>query len=281
MRQEFLKNCERIAAALERLAPPAPDDIDLHPSDAYMWSGKSRIFTPISRVAHVEAALLRGVTMQYDRVLANTRRFAEGLPANNVMLWGARGMGKSSIVKVAHADVNQALPHALAIIEIQAGDLASLPDLMRLLRGQARRCIIFCDDLSFESQDMHYKLLKSALDGGLAGRPENVLFYATSNRRHLMPRDMMENESDHAIDPKEVVEEKVSLSDRFGLWIGLHGCDQATYLDMVDAYADASRLRLPREKLHQEALIWSLERGNRSGRVAKQFIDSLDTTQSQ
>lgn len=278
MRQEFLEKCERIAAALERFAPPAPRNIDLQGADAFIWSGRQNSFISIPQVARVDASLLRGVATQYDRVFTNTRRFAEGLTANNVMLWGARGMGKSSIVKAAHAEVNGNTSNPVALVEIQAGDLPSLPDLMIYLRGQPRRCIIFCDDLSFERQDMHYKLLKSALDGGLMGRPDNVLFYATSNRRHLMPRDMMENESAGAIDPKEVVEEKVSLSDRFGLWIGLHGCDQATYLAMVDAHADFSSIKMTRGNLHQEALLWSLERGGRSGRVAKQFIDSLDTT---
>jgi predicted AAA+ superfamily ATPase len=207
--------------------------------------------------------------------MENTLRFAAGRPANNAMLWGARGMGKSSLVKAAHAEANKARPGSLALIEIHREDIASLPELLRLLRAETRRCLIFCDDLSFEREDADYKALKSVLDGGIEGRPDNVLFYATSNRRHLMPRDMIDNERATAITPGEAVEEKVSLSDRFGLWIGFHTCDQETFFAMVEGYADALGLGVTREALHAAAVEWSVTRGGRSGRVAWQFIQDM------
>ena len=226
-------------------------------------------------MAAVDASLLQGVEAQKALLLENTGRFARGLPANNAMLWGARGMGKSSLVKAAHAAANREEPGSLVLIEIQREDIRTLPELLNILRAQPRRCLVFCDDLSFEREDADYKALKSVLDGGIEGRPANVLFYATSNRRHLMPRDMIENERSTAINPAEAVEEKVSLSDRFGLWIGFHNCDQPTFLAMVDGYAEALGLDLPREELHAQAKEWQVTRGSRSGRVAWQFVTDL------
>jgi predicted AAA+ superfamily ATPase len=269
----------RIAAALERLVPPPPPAAALDAADAFVWHpdmrhGAGRL-APVARVAGVDISMLQGIDQARDILLANTRRFAAGLPANNAMLWGARGMGKSSLVKAVHAAVNAETPGALALIEIAREDIAALPALLAQLRGAARRCLVFCDDLSFERQDQDYKALKSVLDGGIEGRPANVLFYATSNRRHLLPRDMMENEQGSAINPGEAVEEKVSLSDRFGLWLGFYQCDQATYFRMVEGYAEALGLDLPRDTLRAEAATWSVTRGARSGRVAIQFIQDL------
>ncbi|PHK96752.1 AAA family ATPase [Pseudoroseomonas rhizosphaerae] len=270
----------RIAEALERLAPPPPARPDLGVADAFVWhpaapGGSPARLTPVPRVAAVEIGLLRGVDRQKGLLLENTRRFAAGLPANNAMLWGARGMGKSSLVKAAHAAANAEKPGSLALIEIQREDIRTLPELLNILRGGTRRCLVFCDDLSFEREDQDYKALKSVLDGGIEGRPANVLFYATSNRRHLMPRDMIENERSSAINPGEAVEEKVSLSDRFGLWIGFHNADQNTFFAMVEGYAAALELPVSQEELHRAAVEWSVTRGGRSGRVAWQFILDL------
>ena len=265
----------RIAAALERLSPPAPEPILLDAAEAFVWRPEPAGLVPVGAVSRVALELLQGVEAQRRVLLENTLRFARGRPANNAMLWGARGMGKSSLVKAAHAEANRLHPGSLALIEIQREDIRTLPALLGLLRGQARRCLVFCDDLSFEKQDADYKALKSVLDGGIEGRPENVLFYATSNRRHLMPRDMIENERQTAISPAEATEEKVSLSDRFGLWIGFHGCDQATYFAMVEGYAAAMGLAVEPETLRHEAAAWEVGRGARSGRVAWQFIQDL------
>ena len=265
----------RIADALDRLAPPAPAAPDLRAADGFLWEPGTGRLQPVPEISGVPLALLQGVERQRDILIANTRQFARGLPANNAMLWGARGMGKSSLVKAVCASVNRDWPGSLALIEIQREEIRTLPDLLRLLRAQGRHCIIFCDDLSFEKQDADYKALKSVLDGGIEGRPPNVLLYATSNRRHLMPRDMIENERSTAINPSESTEEKVSLSDRFGLWIGFHNCDQPTYLAMVDGYADELGLSVSREALHARAVEWSVTRGARSGRVAWQFIQDL------
>ncbi len=266
----------RIAEALERLAPPAPPTPDLDAADAFTWHpGPVPRLAPVPRVAAVEMALLQGVERQKAILAENTLRFARGLPANNAMLWGARGMGKSSLVKAAHASANEALPHALALIEIHREDIRTLPELLNILRQQARRCLVFCDDLSFEREDADYKALKSVLDGGIEGRPANVLFYATSNRRHLMPRDMIENESRGAIHGQEAVEEKVSLSDRFGLWIGFHNCDQDTFFAMIDGYAARFALPIAQEELRKAAVEWSVTRGARSGRVAWQFVQEM------
>ena len=264
----------RIADALDRLAPPAPAHPDLAAADAFVWHPPARL-TPVPHVSRVEIGLLQGIDRQKGLVLDNTLRFAAGLPANNAMLWGARGMGKSSLVKAAHAAANHARPGTLALIEIHREDIRTLPDLLNILRTETRRCLILCDDLSFEREDADYKALKSVLDGGIEGRPANVLFYATSNRRHLMPRDMIDNERATAISPGEATEEKVSLSDRFGLWIGFHTCDQPGYFAMVEGYADAIGLPIARDALRAEANEWSVTRGARSGRVAWQFIQDL------
>ncbi|SHJ47855.1 hypothetical protein SAMN02745194_02678 [Roseomonas rosea] len=262
----------RIAEALERLAPAPHAAPRLDGADAFVWhpTPLPRL-SPVRRVAAVDIGLLQGVEQQKRLLLENTLRFARGLPANNAMLWGARGMGKSSLVKAAHAQANQEVPGSLALIEIAREDIATLPELLEILREQPRRVLVFCDDLSFEREDADYKALKSVLDGGIAGRPHNVIFYATSNRRHLMPRDMIENEQQRAIHASEAVEEKVSLSDRFGLWIGFHNCDQPTYFAMVEGYAQALGLPMERDALLARAKEWTITRGSRSGRVAWQF----------
>ena len=265
----------RIAEALERLAPPPQGPPDLSGADAFVWQPGAGRLVPVQHVARVGIALLHGVERQKRILLDNTLRFARGLPANNTMLWGARGMGKSSLVKAAHAAANDAAPGCLALIEIHREDIRTLPDLLNALRTHDRRCLILCDDLSFEREDADYKALKSVLDGGIEGRPANVLFYATSNRRHLMPRDMIENERATAINPSEATEEKVSLSDRFGLWLGFHNCGQDDFRAMVEGYADAMALPIGRDALHMEANEWSVTRGARSGRVAWQFIQDL------
>ena len=265
----------RIAEALERLAPRLPATPDLGAADAFVWHPAEKALAPVRRVARVALELLKGVELQKQQVLENTLRFAQGLPANNAMLWGARGMGKSSLVKAAHAEVNRQLPKALALIEIHREDIGTLPELLNLLRDTSRRCVILCDDLSFEKGDADYKALKSVLDGGIEGRPENVLFYATSNRRHLMPREMIDNERSTAINPGEAVEEAVSLSDRFGLWIGFHNSDQQQFFAMVEGYAAAYELPVSKEDLRAAAVEWSMTRGSRSGRVAWQFIQDL------
>ncbi len=268
----------RIAAALERIAPPARKPADLTLADAFVWHPAGSELAPVARVNRVALGLLRGVDRVRDTLAENTERFARGLPANNVLLWGARGMGKSSLVKSVHADTNrrlagQALP--LKLIEIHREDIESLPVLMGLLRPDAHRAIVFCDDLSFDRDDTSYKSLKAALDGGVEGRPGNVVFYATSNRRHLMPRDMMDNERSTAINPGEAIEEKVSLSDRFGLWLGFHKCSQDEFLAMIDGYVGHFGLAIDPETLHHEALEWATTRGSRSGRTAWQFIQDL------
>ncbi|MBR0655566.1 ATP-binding protein [Plastoroseomonas arctica] len=276
MDETILPALLRIAEALERLVPPQAAAPDLDVADAYVWHpAPVPHLAPVPRVSAVPLALLQGVERQSMLVLENTLRFAQGLPANNAMLWGARGMGKSSLVKAAHGEANARHPHALVLIEIHREDIRTLPELLNILRATTRRCLIFCDDLSFEREDQDYKALKSVLDGGIEGRPSNTLFYATSNRRHLMPRDMIENERSTAINPGEAVEEKVSLSDRFGLWIGFHNCDQPTYFAMVEAYAAAYALPITPEELRAAAVEWSVTRGGRSGRVAWQCIQDL------
>jgi predicted AAA+ superfamily ATPase len=266
----------RIAEALERLAPALPQAPDLGAADGFVWHPlPAPRLAPVPRIAAVDIVLLKGVEQQKQILVENTLRFARGLPANNAMLWGARGMGKSSLVKASHAAANAEKPGALALIEIHREDIRTLPDLLNILRAQDRRCLVFCDDLSFEREDADYKALKSVLDGGIEGRPANVLFYATSNRRHLMPRDMIENESRGAIHGQEAVEEKVSLSDRFGLWIGFHNCDQDTFFAMIEGYAAALGLPIGQEELRAAAVEWSVTRGARSGRVAWQFVQDL------
>jgi predicted AAA+ superfamily ATPase len=265
----------RIADALDRVAPPAAPANDLTKADAFVWHADRGWLEPVPHVSRVSLDLLCGIDRVRDILLDNTRRFAEGLPANNVLLWGARGTGKSSLVKAAHAAVNEGRPHALALVEIHREDIPSLPRLLALLRPSARRCLLFCDDLSFDQHDTSFKSLKAVLEGGIEGRPQNVVLYATSNRRHLMPRDMIDNERSTAVNPAEAVEEQVSLSDRFGLWLGFHNVDQDTYHAIVRGYADRYRLDLPVERLTAEANEWSITRGARSGRVAWQFIQDL------
>jgi uncharacterized protein len=271
--EDFLR---RIAHALERLAPVEPPKPDFSAAEAFVWHPEGGRLAAVARVNRVEMSLLMGIDRVRDLLVENTERFARGLPANNALLWGARGMGKSSLVKAAHAAVGTAHRTAgLKLIEIHREDIESLPELMDLLREQRQRFIVFCDDLSFDAEDTSYKSLKTMLEGGIEGRPENVIFYATSNRRHLMARDMVENERATAINPGEAVEEKVSLSDRFGLWLGFHRCSQDEYLAMVAGYVAHYRIPLAGEDLRREALEWSTTRGARSGRVAWQYVQDL------
>jgi hypothetical protein len=267
---------DRIAEALERLAPPRPHAPEFGAAEAFVWHPDGSRLVPVKRVNRVEMSLLKGIDRVRDLLVENTERFARGLPANNALLWGARGMGKSSLVKAAHAAIGAAHPAAgLKLIEIHREDIESLPELMTLLRGATHRFIVFCDDLSFDADDTSYKSLKTMLEGGIEGRPENVIFYATSNRRHLMARDMMENERSTAINPGEAVEEKVSLSDRFGLWLGFHRCSQDEYLDMVEGYLAHFRVPAQGDEMRREALEWATTRGARSGRVAWQYVQDL------
>ena len=265
----------RIAEALERLAPPPPTIANLNDANAFVWHAKSGHLTEVFHVSGVGLELLQGIDLQKDQLLENTLRFAQGLPANNAMLWGARGTGKSSLVKAVHRQANALYPDSLALIEIHREEISSLPELLTLLRGAPRRALVLCDDLSFEKGDGDYKALKSVLDGGIEGRPANVLFYATSNRRHLMPRDMIENERSTAINPAEAVEEAVSLSDRFGLWLGFHNGSQDQFFAMIEGYAAAYKLPISTEELRALAVEWSVTRGSRSGRVAWQFIQDI------
>ena len=265
---------DRIAAALERMSPAPLSAPDFDAATAFVWHTDPDRLVPVPQVARIDLPLLIGVDRARDTLLANTRQFAAGLPANNALLWGARGMGKSSLVKAIHADV-QASHEVLRIVELQREDLPSVGRLLTLLRGAPQRFILFCDDLSFGHDDAHYKSLKAVLDGGIEGRPENVVLYATSNRRHLMPRDMIENERGSAINPSEAVEEKVSLSDRFGLWLGFHPCDQDQYLAMIRGYCDAFGVEIDDDTLRAEAVEWQATRGARSGRVAWQYFVDL------
>jgi predicted AAA+ superfamily ATPase len=266
---------QRVADALDRLAPPRPPANDFDAADAFVWHAERDWLEPVPTVNRVEISLLKGIDRVRDILIDNTERFANGLPANNVLLWGARGMGKSSLVKAAHAAVNAQRARALVLVEIHREDIPTLPRLLSLLRTTKRRCILFCDDLSFDQQDASYKSLKAVLDGGIEGRPANVVLYATSNRRHLLSRDMIDNERSTAINPGEAVEEKVSLSDRFGLWLGFHACDNETYFAMVRGYAERYGLKVPDDQLKAEANEWSITRGARSGRVAWQYIQDL------
>jgi uncharacterized protein len=265
----------RVADSLERIAPPTPPVNDLHAADAFVWHADRQWLEPVAAINRVDLDLLRGIDRVRDILLDNTRRFAAGFSANNVLLWGARGTGKSSLIKAVHGEINRTDPGSLVLVEIHREDIPSLPVLLTKLRPCGRRCLLFCDDLSFDQEDMSYKSLKAVLDGGIEGRPENVLLYATSNRRHLMARDMIDNERSTAIHPGEAVEEKVSLSDRFGLWLGFHNCDQETYQAIVRGYARRYGLDLADEQLAAEANEWSITRGARSGRVAWQFISDL------
>ena len=266
----------RIAEALERISPPPPAAPDFKNDEAFIWNAIPPGLNPVAKVNRVELSLLQGIDNSRDTLIENTRRFAQGLPANNALLWGARGMGKSSLVKAVHRSVAAESKNTLKIVEIHREDIESLPALMTLVRKNEKyKFIIFCDDLSFDADDTSYKSLKAALDGGLEGRPSNAIFYATSNRRHLLPRDMIENERSTAINPSEAVQEKVSLSDRFGLWLGFHHCSQDEFFAMVDGYAAHHKLKIGNEALHAAAIEWSVTRGARSGRVAWQFIQDL------
>jgi predicted AAA+ superfamily ATPase len=269
---------ERIAKALERLAPALPKAPDFKVADAFVWHPAARALTAVPRVNRVDMSLLKGIDRMRDILVENTERFARGLPANNALLWGARGMGKSSLVKAVHAAVNVGLgaqAGLLKLVEIHREDIESLPDLMTLLRGTPFRFLVFCDDLSFDAEDTSYKSLKAVLEGGIEGRPDNVILYATSNRRHLLAREMIENERSSAINPGEAVEEKVSLSDRFGLWLGFHRCSQDEFLAMVAGYVAHFRVPVDDETLRREALEWATTRGSRSGRVAWQYVQDL------
>ena len=265
---------ERIAAALERMSPAPGPRPDFGAAPAFVWHVDPDRLEPVTSVNRVELDLLLGIDRARDILLANTERFARGLPANNALLWGARGMGKSSLVKAVHGKLQPDHP-GLKLIEFQREDLASIGRCLAYLRGAPERFVLYCDDLSFSHDDAHYKSLKAVLDGGVEGRPDNVVLYATSNRRHLMPRDMIENERSTAISPSEAVEEKVSLSDRFGLWLGFHPCDQDEYLSMIEGYCAAYGVEIAPEELRAEAIEWQATRGSRSGRVAWQYFTDL------
>jgi uncharacterized protein len=276
----YIERLERLVAALERMAPPPAPAIDFGTAEAFVWQTMPEAFIPVPHVNRQPLDLLKGIERAADQLLENTLRFAQGFPANNALLWGARGMGKSSLVKASHAEVRRKLRKSLAaddlkLVEIHREDIDALPRCLSYMRSAPHRFIVFCDDLSFDHDDTSYKSLKAVLEGGIEGRPENVLFYATSNRRHLMPRHMMENERSTAINPSEAVEEKVSLSDRFGLWLGFHNGTQDQYLDMVRGYAAHHGLNVRDDQLVRDALEWSVTRGGRSGRVAWQFIQDL------
>ena len=269
----------RIADALDRLAPPPAPPVDLTLADAFSWHAESDRLVPVPAVSRVDLDLLRGVEHVRDILLDNTQQFAAGFPANNALLWGSRGMGKSSLVKAIHAAVLARIPAdapgRLKLIEIHREDIPSLPRLLNQLRAEPHRFILFCDDLSFDHDDSAYKSLKAVLDGGIEGRPANVVLYATSNRRHLMPRDMIDNERSSAVNPGEAVEEKISLSDRFGLWLGFHACDQQTYLAIIRGYVERYGIDIDEATLTAESSEWAVTRGGRSGRVAWQYIQDL------
>ncbi len=272
---QLLPVLTRIADALDRLAPRAPETLDIDASDAFVWHADGLWLEPIHKINRIELQLLKGINRQTDLLFDNTKRFSNGYPANNALLWGARGTGKSSLVKAVHGAINANVPNALLLVEIHREDIPSLPALLSILRKVDKQFLLFCDDLSFDTQDDTYKSLKGVLEGGIEGRPDNVLFYATSNRRHLMARDMIENERSTAIHTSEAVEEKVSLSDRFGLWLGFHNCDQDTYFAIIDGYAERFGLKDPSIDIRAEAVEWTVTRGARSGRVAWQYIQDL------
>ena len=271
----ILIELRRIADALERQAGPVARPPDWNGADCFVWNPSQVALLPVPKVNRVDLSLIRGVDHVKAILFENSRRFAEGFPANNVLLWGARGMGKSSLVKAIHAAINKERGIPLKLVEVHREDIPTLPDLMELLKAAPFQVILFCDDLSFDNDDTSYKSLKAALDGGVEGRPDNVVFYATSNRRHLLPRNMIENEQSTAINPSEAVEEKVSLSDRFGLWLGFHKCSQDDYLAMIDGYGDYFGLDMPQAEMHHAALEWATTRGSRSGRVAWQFVQDI------
>ncbi|KQS74417.1 AAA family ATPase [Rhizobium sp. Leaf384] len=273
--ERLMEEVRRLSAAVERIAGPAPAVNTIDAAECFVWAPLRAYLQPVARPNRIDLSLIQSVDHVRDILLDNTLRFAGGYPANNVLLWGARGMGKSSLVKSVHAAVIQRTGVPLKLVEVHREDIATLPQLMDILKAAPVPFIVFCDDLSFDHDDTSYKSLKAVLDGGIEGRPDNVLLYATSNRRHLLPRDMMENERSTAINPSEAVEEKVSLSDRFGLWLGFYKCSQDDYLGMIDAYAEHFAIPVSKETLHAQALEWSTTRGGRSGRVAWQFIQDL------
>ncbi len=264
----------RVAEALERLAPAPVEQADLNQHEGYIWDSEKQAFRPVPSIHRLPLDSLQGIDQQKTLLLENTMNFARGLRANNALLWGARGTGKSSVLKAVHGHLLES-GYNVGLVEIQREDLNDLPEVMTLLAQTDRPFIIFCDDLAFEQYDISYKSLKAVLEGGLAGRPANIVFYATSNRRHLMPRQMIENERGTAINPSEAAEEKISLSDRFGLWIGFHSVDQDTYLAMIDWYVGYYKIPVSFEEIRQEALTWAMGRGNRSGRTAFQYILNL------
>ena len=264
------KALKRIAAALERMSPAPMATPEFGAAEAFVWETEPDALRPVPRVNGVAMERLVGIDRSRDTLVANTEQFSKGLPANNALLWGARGMGKSSLVKAVHAEVG-----GLKLVEIQREDIPTIGRLMNYLRGRDERFLLFCDDLSFDHDDSHYKSLKAILDGGIEGRPANVIFYATSNRRHLMPRDMIDNERQSGINPSEAVEEKVSLSDRFGLWLGFHPCSQDEFLEMISGYCAQFGIEMDAEALRAEAIEWQQTRGGRSGRVAWQFVTDL------
>lgn len=274
--QDELRILQRIAQAVETLGPkPAPVN-DIKNADAYVWDAKQLWLRPVVDTNVIDLSLLLGIDDAKETLLANTQQFARGFSANNALLWGARGTGKSSLVKSIWADINQQTPRSLVLVEIHREDLETLPELIHVLRGWViRRFVIFCDDLSFDEHDASYKSLKAVLEGGIEGKPDHILFYATSNRRHLMPREMVENEQKAAVHSSEATEEKISLSDRFGLWLGFHNCPLETYLAIVEAYARRFKIDMPLPDLRQQAYLWANTRGARSGRVAWQFINDL------
>jgi len=274
-KEKIVEQLKRIADSLDRLAPTKAAEPDINAGNAFVWQAESNSLRVIPKVNHVGMSMLHGIDRVKDILLDNTMRFAKGLPANNALLWGARGMGKSSLVKAAHALVNEKLDDTLVLVEIHREDIPSLPLLMQVLQRTERRCVLFCDDLSFDSDDSTYKSLKTVLDGGLEGRPSNVIFYATSNRRHMMRRDMIENERATAIMPSEAIEEKVSLSDRFGLWLGFHSCSQDEYLEMIRRYIKHYKIPISDEEMVAEAIEWTRTRGSRSGRVAWQYVQDI------
>jgi len=266
----------RLSAIADALGGAGAATPQVPAAEVMVWDAERAVLDPVATVSRVELSLLKGIAHQCEILAQNTTQFASGLPANNALLWGARGMGKSSLVKAVHADVLAAQPESgLTLVEIHREDIETLPRLMRALREAPGRFILFCDDLSFDHDDASYKSLKAVLEGGVEGRPANVILYATSNRRHLMPRDMMDNERATAINPGEAVEEKVSLSDRFGLWLGFHNCDQDAFLDMVRGYVSHYGIPMSEEDWRPKALEWSITRGSRSGRVAYQFVQDL------
>ena len=276
MKNDSLKPVlERIANALERLAPETSIVEQKMESTAYVWDKELNHLKAIKNVSRLDLTLLKGLEQQTQILYDNTQQFAQGLPANNALLWGARGTGKSSLIKAIHGNINENTKFSIILVEIFREDINSLPALLDRLKNNKKRFILFCDDLSFEDKDTEFKSLKAVLEGGIEGRPENVIFYATSNRRHLMPRDMIENEQSSAIHTSESVEEKVSLSDRFGLWLGFHPINQETYFEIVDSYAKKYNLEIDNTDLKSQALEWSMTRGSRSGRVAWQFIQDL------